>query len=254
MVYNPAPVAKIRPEVELLLCCTRTCMDSETAQRARALLQKQLDWDYLLRSARRHRMKPLLYWHLNAICPEAVPKACLDGLRDEFRANAQSNLYLTKELLALLCLFEEHSIPAIPFKGPVLTVLVYGNLALRRFGDLDILVSKRDVLKAEELLISKGYRPRVHLVSARERVRFQSSYAQEFVHDNGRGQVDLHWKLAERYFLHAPDPEPLWERLEPVSLAEPYAPSRQRIYSCSSVCTAPRTAGDGWHGSVTSPN
>jgi len=36
-------------------------------------------------------------------------------------------------LLKLLDLFENHGIPAVPFKGPVLASSIYGDLSLRQF-------------------------------------------------------------------------------------------------------------------------
>src|SRR5438093_13533877 len=95
-----ATLANIRPEAGLLLCCARSHMDQWTAARIRTLLQEDIDWPYLLRTARSHGMMPLLYWHLNATCPDSIPKATLDKLRDHFHANAQRNLFLTGELLA----------------------------------------------------------------------------------------------------------------------------------------------------------
>ena len=59
-------------------------MDSETAMRIRVLLQHDIDWEYLLRTASENGIAPLLYRHLNAICPESVPKTTLDQLRDFF--------------------------------------------------------------------------------------------------------------------------------------------------------------------------
>jgi hypothetical protein len=124
---------------ELLLYCAQTPIDSEIAERIRTLLQQDIDWAYLIQTAAQHGVMPLLYQSLNTTCPEAVPKANLAQLRNYFHTNAQRNLFLTKELLKLLTLFETHSIPAIPFKGPVLAVSAYGNLSLRQISDLDIL-------------------------------------------------------------------------------------------------------------------
>ena len=59
-----------------------------------------------------------------------VPKGFLEQLRDAFYANAAHNTLLARELLKLLRLLETHGIPALPFKGPVLAVSVYGSLAL----------------------------------------------------------------------------------------------------------------------------
>jgi hypothetical protein len=125
-----APTAATRSEVELLFCCTRTHIDSEIAERIRTLLQQDIDWAYLIQTAAQHGIIPLLYQSLNTTCPEAVTKANLAQLRNYFHTNAQRNLFLTKELLKLLNLFESRSIPAIPFKGSVLAVSAYGNLSL----------------------------------------------------------------------------------------------------------------------------
>src|SRR5207249_1603604 len=121
------------PGAELLSCYARMCMDSERAERIGVLLQQDIDWAYLFLMARSHGMMPLLYWHLNATCPDAVPAASMDYLRDYFHENARRNLYFTGELCSILKLFEEHGIPAIPFKGPALAFCFYGNLALREF-------------------------------------------------------------------------------------------------------------------------
>ena len=66
--------------------------------------------------------------------------------------------FLTGELLRLLDLFEQNQIPAVPYKGPALGVAIYGKLSLRQFADLDILIPEKDVWKATDLLINRGYR------------------------------------------------------------------------------------------------
>ena len=80
----------LRPEIELLLCCARVHLDSERAERMRELLQRNIDWEYLLRMATRHGMMPLLYWHLKAHCADAVPQEILDQLRDYSIANTRT--------------------------------------------------------------------------------------------------------------------------------------------------------------------
>lgn len=212
-------MANTRPETELLLCCSRTCLDAKTIARIGTLLQEDIDWPHLLRTARSHGMMPLLYWHLNATCPERIPKATLNQLRGHFHANAQRNLFLTGELLALLKLFEAHGIQAVPYKGPALAASAYGNLALRQFRDLDILVRKQDALNAKDLLIAQGYRPSVHVTQAQEAAYLRSQYEYELLREDGKAVVELHWGVTPRYFSFSLDFDRLWERLMPVSLA-----------------------------------
>lgn len=227
MAENPAKTQALalRPEVELILCCARVCVSNEGTSLIRALLQKDLDWDYLLQRAVRHGVLPLLYRSLNTICPEAVPKAALDQLRDYFHANEFHNRLLTEELVELLKLFQTHGVAAIPYKGPSLAVSAYANLALREFSDLDILlVHKQDFPKAKGLLISRGYQPCRSLTEAQEASHLRARQELCFVNDN-QIAVDLHWAIRPKEHSFPLAPERLWERRESISLAGSVVPS-----------------------------
>lgn len=200
-----------RPEIELLLCCARTHIDPTTEERIEVLLQQDIDWTYLIQTSARHGVMPLLYRSLNATCPELVPKPILSQLRNFFHTNAQHNLLLTQELLRLLNLFQEHEIPAIPFKGPVLAASVYGNLARRQFGDLDILVHERDYQQAKELLLSQGYR--MLYDSEHEANCLQA----QLWHTEQQLSVDLHYGIPPKQLQLKQ--EALWECLASLSLA-----------------------------------
>jgi hypothetical protein len=221
MTRSGSQLVGARPEVELLLLCARPRMGSERAARVETLLQEDINWDYLLKTAQEHGLMPLLYWNLNATCPEAVPKAAFNQLRHRFRKNAQRSVFWAGELLRLLNLFETHGISAVPFKGPSLAASIYGNLALRQFGDLDILVREQDVLKAKDLLLSQGYRSEYkHKENRRQEKAVLRSWGEyPFMHDSNGLRVDLHWKIGPEYFSFPLKPERLWERLEPTSLA-----------------------------------
>ncbi|MCI0528606.1 MAG: nucleotidyltransferase family protein [Nitrospira sp.] len=209
-----------RPEIELLLCCARTRINSKTTARIKTLLQEDLNWDYLLRIALQRSMMPLLYWNLNATYRGDVPKNTLAQLRAYFQANARHNLFLTRELLKLLKLFETHDIPAIPYKGPVLASSVYGNLSLRQFGDLDILVPQRNLLKAKDLLITQGYQPLTEWNNGLENSFQTSAYNLKFIRNDGViSLLELHWRVTPPYFSYPFELESFWERLEPISLA-----------------------------------
>lgn len=192
----------LRPEDELLLCCARTSTDAEQAERLRKLARGDLDIGYLLETARTHSIVPLLYWHLRAVCPDALPASVLTGLRDHFASNARRNAGLTAELLRVLGLLDSAGITAVPFKGPLLALTVYGNLALRQFADLDILVRPDDVRAATEILVSSGYHPRVSLSAAQEAIHLRSGCHSEFDRLDIRPvvEVEVHWRLASGYF------------------------------------------------------
>jgi hypothetical protein len=158
--------------------------------------------------ALRQGVMPLLYFHLNTLCPDAIPPATLEEWSSNFQANALNNLLLTSELVKLLHLFQEKEIRAIPFKGPVLTASVYKNLTLRQFCDLDILVSEQDFFKARDLLLSQGYCSWHEL-----------EWQQSFIDQRHRVHIDLHQGITPWYFPCPLNFTELWQRLESVSLA-----------------------------------
>jgi len=212
-------------EMELLLCCARTHLHKKTLQRIEVLLQQFIDWQCLIRAALMHGVGPLVYTSLRMICWEVIPKSGQAELQSNFLANVQNSFFLTAELLKLLALFETHSISAVPFKGPTLAASVYGNLSLRQFGDLDILVHKEDIARAARLLVSQGYRSSAEdsdgfeLDGDDEDVAYLEPKYYVFVHPNRGVRVDLQWRITERYFSFSLHKDPLWERLVRVSVA-----------------------------------
>jgi Uncharacterised nucleotidyltransferase len=193
-----------RREVRLLLACATMYLGAQGVGRIKSLIAENIDWTYLLRIARTHAVMPLLYRSLNSNCSDVVPKETLEKLREHFYSNVGRNLFLTKELLKLLELFAAREIPAIPYKGPTLAVCIYGNLALREFGDLDILVHKRDYERAQQLLMSNGFR------LAKE---FDSEST--FGNSSGNVAVDLHKRMTAREFPCPLSFEYLSRRLQP---------------------------------------
>jgi hypothetical protein len=183
-------------------------MEQGTAARIKTLLQIDLNWDYLTQLAARQRVMPLLYWNLNHLCPEMVPRSVLSQLRGDFHANIQHNLHLMNELLTLLTCFEQQHIPVIAFKGPVLAVVAHGNLALRQFCDLDLLVAQQDVSMAQVLLRSLEFK-----------LEHQLSWESHFVEMQRQISVDLHHQLSPHYFPLKLGFDDLWKRVEPISLA-----------------------------------
>ena len=208
----------IRHENELLLYCIRNTMEAGRAPEMKALVERGIDWNYLIKKASQHGVIPQLYKSLNDSCPEAVPTEAFDQLRHSFHTNTGRNLFLTTELLKLLDLFTAHEIPAFPFKGPVLDAYLNQDVISRQYEDLDIMVRTQDVTRAQELLLSQGYQPRIRLTSSQHVLFLRSEYELPFVRDDGKCMVELHWKITPKYFSYPLDPEHLWERLEPVSL------------------------------------
>ena len=64
-------------------------------------------------------------------------------MRRQDKANAHRALWLTLELLNIHRHLQARGLEVLPYKGPVLAEALYGNVALRQFSDLDLLVRSR---------------------------------------------------------------------------------------------------------------
>src|SRR5438067_2363962 len=106
------------PEIALLACCAQLRLAPYAAERLRA--------------------------HVADAARDVAPPSLLDPLRARAREIAARNLYATGELHRLLDVLADAGIAAMPWKGPALAAQLYGNLALRPFLDLDVLVRRRD--------------------------------------------------------------------------------------------------------------
>jgi len=228
--------ANRRLETELLVCCARARLDPETTQRIHSLSQNGIDWEYLLGLASGHRVLPLLCRSLEKAGAPAVPGKILERLRTYFTFNTRRNLAFSGKLIKLLNLLNENRIPAVPFKGPALAEFVYGDLSLRQFNDLDILVHGRDVFRARNVLKSCGYQSEIGLNDSQFKCFLKTKNSTAFSSDDGSVEVDLHWEMTGRYSLLPFDLDSLEARLVPATLAGKkiyhFHPEDSLLYLC----------------------
>ncbi len=206
----------VSKEVELLLACARADIDDEYRYKIKDLIETDIDWQHFVEIAVLHKVMPLVHTRLNTIAGDAVPQQVRDVLRSLFQRNAQYNLFLTGELLKILASLEATGIIAVPYKGPVLANSVYGNLAMRPGGDLDIIVQLPDILKVKELLLDLGYKRKTELTNAQERAYFQSKreHTYDFVDYDKGTLIEIHWRITPR-FSSPIEPKHFWKYLEP---------------------------------------
>ncbi|MFZ3216341.1 MAG: nucleotidyltransferase family protein [Candidatus Acidiferrales bacterium] len=216
------PASKRAPcgEKQLLVCCARTRLTPEGADKVRGIVAGPLDWDYLLWEAEENSITPLLERHLSAIAPGAAPPAAQEQLKRTSRANTVRCLYLTAELIHILRLFESREIPSIPYKGPVLAAQAYGDIALREFEDLDIILRQSDLPNAHEVISSLGYKPKYDWIlspgASASLVPGEYNYRDEA----RRAMVELHTEITLRHFPVKPDLDDFMRKRAPVRVGE----------------------------------
>lgn len=211
---------QIPPEHELIICCARVQAEAHRIEQIKFLVQRDLDWQYVVRLAQQQGIMPLLYVNLKKICVASVPVNVLKSLEQLFSANRFSSLLLTGELTKIFTLLEKRAIAVVPYKGPVLAAAVYGDVSLRQYCDLDLVLQKENILPAKQLLIEQGYEPKDLMTEAEELAFLQSKTEHNYtlVHYEKKIIVELHWRITPR-FTSLIEPKHFWQNLKPATLA-----------------------------------
>lgn len=220
MTYNDRIVEKpaSRPEHELLLLCSRTQPDDVQTARIQSLAAVIDDWGYLLRFAKRHALLPLLHHQLAKHANGAVPPSTAHQLQNEFNRNAARNLLLANELLRIVECLDAEEIEMLAYKGPTLATLAYGDLSLRRFVDLDIIVRANDVTKAMMALKHLDFFA-PEFTSSQLELLTRTQSAIPLVRQTGKLTVELHWALVSNHFAAVPVSEAIWSRALSVAVS-----------------------------------
>jgi hypothetical protein len=196
----------------VLVTCARTRLDAAGIERLRGLCRERLDWGWLRGRALAHGLAPVLRRHLRAHGQDQVPPAILADLDAHAACVAAHDFTLARELVTLAGAFADAAVRFVPVGGPVLAETLYGDLGLREFARLDILIHPADLPRASRLLQARGYRVR-H--PSGDRQSGGANGVLVFERGRDRAAVALHSAFPIAW---TPDPEMLWSRLQPGTL------------------------------------
>jgi hypothetical protein len=173
------------------------------------------DWDVLIAESGRYGVAPFLYHHLRTFHSHMpIPANVMARLRHIYLQSAGRGMRLYHELGKVLGPLRHANIPVIVLKGAHLAQLVYGNIALRPMGDVDILVHKDDVMRVEAALLGMEFAPaEYNRVIAKDNCEFVYGLP------NRKLFVEVHWKFLPSMYRFKIDIDELWERSRQVIIA-----------------------------------
>jgi len=186
--------------------------------RIQALLQSSLHWDLVLDLADRHGVEPLLYQALSDY-KELIPVEHFSSVAQKYQTNIHKSLMLSRELIRIVDELSAAGIAVMPYKGLALAEAVYGDIALRQSGDIDLLVRAADLTRIYEALAKLGFTKHLQWSPAVERSYLKSGY--EFVFDGtaGRNLLEVQWAIQPRFYAVDFDLEQLFQRAVTVPVA-----------------------------------
>jgi len=201
-------------EFDLLCAAARPRPDYDLI---RQFLSRGVDGDLLVLLAGQHGVRSNLLRCLEELSWISTPPTVRQSLERFQRSHLPRTLAVSNELVTVATALTDAGIRFATFKGPMLALQLYGDLALREYSDVDVIVPEADMERAEQALAARGYRNVQGDRTFRQAfLRHQRQYA--FMRDELDAAIDLHWD-----FTVDPLPFPLreseiWSRLSVVSL------------------------------------
>lgn len=152
-----------------------------------------------LQLVRRHRVGAFLAVNLPESVRGLLPEATTRVLEQVARQNQMRAFRQTAEVIRLTDAFAEAGVSLTGLKGALLAERFYGRQGVRHAGDIDFVVSERDVAKADAVLLNAGFQ-RTHPACAMTPRRW-SDYTRvwrdgEYRHAETGQTVELMWRLA----------------------------------------------------------
>ncbi len=184
-------------EINFILLCACVEPDGERRKCIENAADSSLNWDLVYEISLRQRVLPLLYENIKSLLPGKVPARIIEKLNSVYFDNVTRNISLSLFLLKILSLLKENNISAVPFKGPLLAQDVYGDIGLRPFSDLDILVSKNNAFVAWQILLEDGFQTELVLDDGQKHKYIMSEDHMAF--SKGNMCVELHWDMFGDY-------------------------------------------------------
>jgi hypothetical protein len=210
------------------------CLRKEPAEARFCSLRQYCaaDWEEIAAAAEQHGVAPLLY-HTIKDCLDGldIPQDVTEEMRRKYYVAAARNIRLYRELGKILDLLARKGIRVIVLKGTHLAETVYGNIALRFIGDVDLLVSQEDLKSVDESLLEAGAQPMdCNRVIAGWKFNFG------YVLSESKLMVEIHWKLVGPDLPCQIDYGGIWSRAQRWQLGRTevlaLAPEDLLVYVC----------------------
>jgi len=203
-------------ELSFLITASKVVLSKKETQNLELILeQDSLDKKELIALAYRHAVLPLLYKTLKTLAPQHP----LTGiLKPYYMSIVQKNMAMSSQLISVSKLLETHDIPILSFKGAVLSELVYGDISHRQYGDLDVLIHKKDTLKMMTLLENEGYIPEIALQNASKKTFLKAVNVLGFHTPSKKTFIEVHWELLSKNYAITWDEKNLWKDITHIDI------------------------------------
>ncbi|HIQ46311.1 MAG TPA: hypothetical protein EYH57_01690, partial [Sulfurovum sp.] len=237
MMIGDIDTIELDDNLKFLIACSQTEPSENNIKFIQQFLSS-IDTQELIPLAIQHGILPLVYKTLKYLGTKhlMVNTEILSELKAHYMRISQRNMLMSAELIRIVKLLKDNGIEALAFKGPTLSQMAYGDITLRQFGDLDILIRERDRFKMMDLLIQSQYTPEIDLKESTKKTFFDSVNVIGLYQTSIGVLVEIHWELLSKNYAIDWEEQSLWKKQESVAINKKIIPvlpvEQQLLYLC----------------------
>ena len=198
-VTTNMPGLPLQTEWSLLLAACSDASATEKNGRLGIVLSYPIRWDVLLRLAQDHGVLPILAHALSDVA-DRVSGEALRNIKEAYQANLHKTLLLSREFVRIVDCLSQADIEFVPYKGAALAETLYGDIAMRQSGDIDLLIHPADLKRVREAVAALGYIPHQTLSTDEEAAYLRSGYECVFDGPAGKNLLEVQWAIQPRFY------------------------------------------------------
>ncbi len=204
------------PNIQFLIHCCQTnpttSIIEQVCKHITHLSTQQLSEMTTLAHA--HGVFPLVYHTVTNLLSQNT----LEELKQQNLTIVMRNMQMTAELIRIMKLLEENGVKALAFKGPTLAKLAYGDITLRQYSDLDILIDEKHLYQVAELMVAQDYDPMDSIEFLKNKAKLQVEKNYEFYGKKNGIKLEIHWRLINSSFFKTFKNYNAWKNTQEVTL------------------------------------
>jgi len=181
-----------------------------------SLIPLIVDWDSLQKNIIERGIRPLFFKKLPLLSAASlIPADVSTKLQQSYYRTLSRSMLLYDAFEKISIIFNSNGIQVIALKGIYLSEKLYGDIALRQFSDIDLLVRKEDGEKCLEILKELGYRSHEQSItdnggSLSEIIHYPAMVLNEV-------SVEIHIKLHRKTEQYSLILDELWKNALPIN-------------------------------------
>lgn len=217
LVLNAHFSMKNNADNDIVLASARIHPTQDDLDRLNQLFSKVTDWEYAVSNIIQRGTGPLLFKKLDKLSNgNLMPAVEREKLQQSYYKSLSRGMVLINAFQRIVEAFREEGIEVVALKGILLSEWLYGDIGLRQFSDLDLLVLPADGRRCLKILEIMGYSGSSNEIS--DFVKSQTEIVHYTPMVKNEISVEIHIKLHRRHPDYAMKLEDLISDAQPVVL------------------------------------